>query len=348
MAPEGAQRAEIRFPFECQARFQAGAACRPAVPTPKALPPQPCPAKQLPRLQPGSASVATGQHRVGYSHRSLPSRRSRGLYAELGEYQKEVLVRKVIHRARTEAEATFPDPPPHISPCKTPPASEETLILSAVRRGGGGEAGPAVTTSARLRRGFPHRWLLRPSREAAGSGPSSATRGPHCGVPTRLEVTRYRTAAARSPPRRAAHPLPTPAGSRQRGSAPRPKIVPRKDAQSQKGSGRSSGPAEAPLCPAPGSARRRTAAPGGARRQGPADAPVPGLLLGFRAAAQDPRLLAAPSPSDSSQAAAGRTRQRSPAAPAAPPAPQLHPLYTFGMFNKTENAHAASESSTAS
>lgn len=66
------------------------------------------------------------------------------------------------------------------------------------------------------------------------------------------------------------------------------------------------------LCPAPGSARRRTAAPGGARRQGPADAPLPGLLLGFRAAAQDPRLLAAPSPSDSSQAAAGRTSGTAP------------------------------------
>lgn len=198
-----------------------------------------------------------------------------------------------------------------------------------------------MATSARLRRGFPHRRLLRPSREAAGSGPSPATRGPHCGVPTRLEVTRYRTAAARSPPRRAADPLPTPAGSRQRGSAPRPKIVPRKDAQSQRGLWQK-------LCAPRRGLRVAGLQPPGEPR---GRAQQTRLCPASCSASEPPRRILGSSP----PLRRPTPRRQPPAEPAAQPRgagsascssapPALHIWYV----HKTENAHAASESSTAS
>lgn len=146
--------------------------------------------------------------------------------------------------------------------------------------------------------------------------------------------------AARSPPREAAPPLPTPADSRQRVSAPRPKNIPQKDTQSEETDGglwqklsahRGLSLPHAGVCTSRDGSPQRSLEPGPSRC---ASARPPArrrrLLSRGAGSSAPPRS----SPSNSSQAAASRSQHRRPAVPVAPPAPQLHPLYKFGMFTR--------------
>lgn len=125
---------------------------------------------------------------------------------KLGEYQKEVLVRKVIHRASTEAEATFPIPTPHIHPVLPLPARRR--CLAAILKGPGGRKGP-IAALLQLAHPPAKLLLLSPRWWAANSGAQLSIPQTFCGG---TSVWTMRT----------------------------------------EGSGRSSQPTKAPLCPTPG------------------------------------------------------------------------------------------------